>query len=607
MKIKSFRIENYRNIRLVECSNIPDLMVICGPNGCGKSALLESIMLAKEIFSSYKIFRGGKGLKNLVSANASETKITLEIEFSDEEGSFVRKEFHQIIPKNFQIYVEFDKKGKVDVRKYRDIKGIETLLKYYSSKADTPGFFDFISAERRHLKTEVDKWNPSAYNDNSIKETLVEEVNKFQFTKYYLTSLKMRDLQNLQKSRKNRNLSFEESLKEIKHLFDRFFTPMKFEDVDVFSSPFKFIISTPSGNIDIDDLSSGEKEILNVFVRFHQLKPIYSVILFDEIDAHLHPEFAKRYFKELTKLSETNQMIITTHSPEIMMVAPKGSLYTLIKYPLEQDMNQLRPIVTEDEELFDALSDLMGSRGYLSFNNKIVFIEGVEASADKLVYELLFPPEMYNISFVPAGSSYIIKNTAEQVNKLLSSSTPFQGYFSIIDGDMERCSVDPSGSERLFRLPVYHIENFLLNNDLIFEVIKIFMSEKCPYTHPNNIEEELKTLILTDQHLNPYTRTLFNNKLTKIAIESHNSILKQQTYNPPQIKNFEDLKEEAKDIMEKSINDGTWHQKCKGRAILRALCGKNNINYEHFRNSLIKKMESPPAPLIEIIDRINQS
>ena len=57
--------------------------------------------------------------------------------------------------------------------------------------------------------------------------------------------------------------------------------------------------------------------------------------------------------------------------------------------------------------------------------------------------------------------------------------------------------------------------------------------------------------------------------------------------------------------MENSINDGTWRQKCKGRAILRALCGQNSINYEHFRNSLIEKMESPPSALKEIIDKIN--
>ncbi|KKL22033.1 hypothetical protein LCGC14_2439500 [marine sediment metagenome] len=68
------------------------------------------------------------------------------------------------------------------------------------------------------------------------------------------------------------------------------FKPMNFEGVKVFESPYKFSITTPLGEIDIDDLSSGEKEILNIFVRFHQLKPEKSIILLDEADVHLHPE-----------------------------------------------------------------------------------------------------------------------------------------------------------------------------------------------------------------------------------------------------------------------------------------------------------------------------
>ena len=55
------------------------------------------------------------------------------------------------------------------------------------------------------------------------------------------------------------------------------------------------------GEIDIDDLSSGEKEIFNIFVRFHQLNPHESVILFDEADAHLHPDLERRYLQELKR------------------------------------------------------------------------------------------------------------------------------------------------------------------------------------------------------------------------------------------------------------------------------------------------------------------
>ena len=43
MRITSFKIRNERSIRYAECETVPKLMVIAGPNGTGKSTLLNSI------------------------------------------------------------------------------------------------------------------------------------------------------------------------------------------------------------------------------------------------------------------------------------------------------------------------------------------------------------------------------------------------------------------------------------------------------------------------------------------------------------------------------------------------------------------------------------
>ncbi|NVM31673.1 MAG: ATP-binding protein [Candidatus Helarchaeota archaeon] len=76
-----------------------------------------------------------------------------------------------------------------------------------------------------------------------------------------------------------------------------------------------------------------EKEIFNTIVRFHQLKPQNAVILIDEADAHLHPDLQRRYLRLLRYLGKGNQIILTTHSPEMMMEAGPDSLYTLLKHP----------------------------------------------------------------------------------------------------------------------------------------------------------------------------------------------------------------------------------------------------------------------------------
>ena len=43
MAIDAFSVQNVGGIKLASCSNVPQLMVIAGPNGVGKSTLLEYI------------------------------------------------------------------------------------------------------------------------------------------------------------------------------------------------------------------------------------------------------------------------------------------------------------------------------------------------------------------------------------------------------------------------------------------------------------------------------------------------------------------------------------------------------------------------------------
>ena len=85
MRITHFQIKNYRNIRLAECTNPPDFMVIGGGNGCGKSALLSALMTAKESAGSYGSFHRDL---NAVFAGANESSISIMLEFTQEEQAF---------------------------------------------------------------------------------------------------------------------------------------------------------------------------------------------------------------------------------------------------------------------------------------------------------------------------------------------------------------------------------------------------------------------------------------------------------------------------------------------------------------------------------------
>ena len=599
MRIRSFRIENFRNLSLAECADVPSFVVICGGNGCGKSALLEALITAKEHAGAYGHFTFDS---KAVSAKAEKATIQMELAFNSTEQEFVKSRFGESCPATDNSVVEINRSGGARVLKRS--KPTSRLLSYYSHSIGSPGFFDFIGAYRRSPKSDLSNWDASFLSEQREKETLARSDNKFQLTKQYLTALKMRDLQALQTSLKEGSPTTEDSLAEIRAFFNEFFAPMRFQDMYINCHPFAFIVETPMGNIDIDDLSSGEKEILNTFIHFHQLKPSGAVILFDEADAHLHPDLERRYLEVLREMTSANQMILTTHSPEMMIAAGTEALYTLLKEPPEDGSNQLVR-VTASEELHEALTELMGSRGLVSFNQRIVFIEGEDSSADRAVYEALYPPSEYNISFVPAGNSATVRATAEKVNALLSESTAFQQYYSIVDGDIERREADPSGGKRLYRLPAYHVENFLLDPELILEVTRAVLGAECPYSSPDEVEAKLKETVLSEGHIKPFARALLDARVAVLARRASDAVF-QNDIEELEIDqmDFATVEADAKTLLTRAIEDGSWKKQCKGRAVLKAYCGAHGINYKHFRNLLIERMESPPKGLQDIMDAI---
>ena len=54
MRIVHLKAENFRAISRVELNNLEDMIVIAGPNGCGKSCILDAIRLFKSVYGGYQ-------------------------------------------------------------------------------------------------------------------------------------------------------------------------------------------------------------------------------------------------------------------------------------------------------------------------------------------------------------------------------------------------------------------------------------------------------------------------------------------------------------------------------------------------------------------------
>lgn len=53
MKITELEIKNFKSLKNAQMTDIPDIVVLAGPNGVGKSSVLEAILCFKEAVGTY--------------------------------------------------------------------------------------------------------------------------------------------------------------------------------------------------------------------------------------------------------------------------------------------------------------------------------------------------------------------------------------------------------------------------------------------------------------------------------------------------------------------------------------------------------------------------
>ena len=192
------------------------------------------------------------------------------------------------------------------------------------------------------------------------------------------------------------------------------------------------------------------------------------------------------------------------------------------------------------------------------------------------------------------------------MNELLTAAPSFQFFFSIVDGDIERSEPDPISGERLFRLPVYHVENSLLNEEHILRVTMSMLGAKCPFKTADDVSCRLRESLLYEVHLKPFTKALLDSKLSALAKGAYDAVYSPSATcsQPVQRPEYSSVEQDARAILTEAIKENSWKAKCKGRDLLRAYCGPLGLKYEHFRNCLISDLGAPPQGLSEIMRKI---
>jgi len=608
MKIQSLTIKNYKSLVDFQLEEAPDVVILAGPNGTGKSSVLEAIIFLKEHLGPYHSWTLGG---NVVNTGAKFAEISAEFKVYPEEIAYL-KEVHNITLPNDVLAGWMKVEPPNRVIEIKRPAGLVQLMSLYKRK-DFPhvGIFDFYNPNRFIQKKELGAIQVGVFRDPEERRRRVSFIPEYKFamTKDYLAQQTMGDLQKaLSKMRKERvELRIEDvpdSLMPLKNVFNSLLAPKKFVEVDFSSSPIRFIVETPQGIVDIDDLSSGEKEILFGYAELLKVNPKNSIILFDEPDLHLNQEVERKIVPLLKNIGENNQYWIATHSFGIMSSVEYNELFRLENF---SGRNQVTTAFS-DEERYETFLSVAGDVGIVTLGQRIVFLEGIQWT-DKYVLESFFEDFKEKVVFVPSSSVGEIMKISDKILKLLQTSSRFNFYYAIRDrdymSDTERKGIMTT-NERFYVWERYHVENYLLDFDAIYSVLARNVTP-CPCSSPSDVKSKIIEILLSesDRFVSKMVNYEVNKRLRGIhfdigfekindQIQTKTEHLKSRLLPILETDNIRKIVAEKKRDFHKALESDEWIKILPARDMLKLFISKygQELPYKPFKNQLVHEIKN---------------
>ena len=427
----------YKTINPFELRDLPDLVVLTGENGTGKTQLLEYLFYGSRLNESGEVAplqEGDESFKEMPEAFT-------------EQGPLGEGDYHIVLPCEIRVNgnrltnvvyrgvqaptVDVGSKFNLDklyaggeniaqkhlfykthsVLKNLDEMGTEELTSYFnsvlgvkkSSRSSDAQYPELTTADIEIIKRIEKDFPDSDYFKDPFYYVAFQQPPQ---GKVFTANLKFLYFQYWARIQAGMTvgqapweafnqigemLNFKFELDEPRIDEKKFDVRLRDKDRKVFISP--------------DSLSSGEKVIFSLFVAMyttHSQEHLPGLIIFDEPDAYLHPSLCGTMLRVIRDvlIGEHNiKVIMTTHSPTTVAILPEPSLYCMHDGVMEK--------VTKQKAILSLTAGLNTISVYYE-NVKQVF---VEADNDNLFLSQVYHHAMaagelvddINLKFVNVG------------------------------------------------------------------------------------------------------------------------------------------------------------------------------------------------------------
>jgi predicted ATPase len=238
-------------------------------------------------------------------------------------------------------------------------------------------------------------------------------------------------------------------------------------------------------SFDIDSMSSGEKGLILTFLVIERTVERGGLILLDEPELHLNPAVCKSLLGFLLDhylRPNDIQAIICSHSAEIFSTAMRRDECTAYHLRQGSVVSEIRR--KDQPEVSQTLRLLGTSEVEEMLYEAIVFVEGED---DVELLEEAFPESLARIKFRELFGRGEVEKHIERLQEAERKGQKENISYFLFDQDGRPTSLQSTAKVRIRQWDRYCVENYLLEPEIIFDLVQKENYAKKPF--PSNIGE----------------------------------------------------------------------------------------------------------------------
>ena len=481
MKIKSIHLKDFKRFTDLQIEDIPEtakLVVMIGPNGCGKSSVFDALMLnaflggsiTKETrYTTYfhrDYYLKTNEFRYCNSYHKSRHLTQMERMNAYTSDIYLAFDDHRL---RDSIRVEFNKEGRL--MEYEWDKCVRIRSAYRNGPIDSQNYRNYIE---RVNPAEERKLGKLMQNDESV----ASNYWKLAFLWQERSSEIGEDEEKLAKLQN-------EVFGELRDALGRLFSdpPLVLKNLGnpLDGDLFQFDKGS-SERFTFQNLASGEKAALDLLLDIIVTKTEYdeAIICIDEPEAHIHTKLQGQLLEELYRLiSDKSQLWIATHSIGMVRKAqdlwqddPDSVVFLDFgkdEYGNEIDFDEVATITPAEpnpnfwSQTYDVA---LGDMAELVVTGRTVFCEG--EGFDEECYKNIFEKQYPDVHFVSLGARENVVKSVTAANLAIGKIAKSAMVIGIVDRDKATCGEIKRNTKKGIRtLSRKTIESYLLDNEVL--------------------------------------------------------------------------------------------------------------------------------------------